>query len=247
MKILFLILALALGACTDKPDTEFPGSPSKLLHILFEDGDGPPFTDIEKELIHGIIIESEAKVRSLLPSLPTNIEIAVAQIERNIDTVGGVTGRANAPGKILLQLSSTFPGGVSGAAEAALALATFHELHHLFRGWTIQDNKFGPGIAIAAVNEGLASVFSEEFTGVYFPESYGYPDDVDQWLEEILALPADASYSDWVGGIHPDGRDAIGYRVGRYIVHQATASSGQSVLDLGDLTPDEILTLAGAR
>ena len=247
MKILFLTIVLGLGACLDNSTTSTAGSATKSLKILFEDGDGPTFSDTEKELIYGIIIESEAEVRALLPSLATEIEIEVAQIARNIDTVGGVTGRANAPGKILLQLSSAFPGGVSGAAESALALATFHELHHLYRGWTIQDNEFGPGIPIAAVNEGLASVFSEEFTGVYFPESYGYPDDVDLWLEEILALPADASYSDWVGGEHPDGRDAIGYRVGRYIVHQATANSGAGVLDLGHLSPDEILALAKAR
>jgi hypothetical protein len=45
-------------------------------------------------------------------------------------------------------------------------------------------------------------------------------------------------------GEHPDGRNSIGYRVGRYIVHQATANSGKSILELGELTPDEILTLA---
>jgi hypothetical protein len=45
-------------------------------------------------------------------------------------------------------------------------------------------------------------------------------------------------------GEHPDGRNSIGYRVGRYIVHQATANSGKSILELSELTPDEILALA---
>lgn len=247
MKTIAITLVLVLSACSAESNKTASADRSVSLQIVFEETGEFKFDNVQKELIRGIVIDSEGEVRELLPKLPAEIEVSIAQIERNIDTVGGVTGRANAPGKILLQLSSAFPGGVSGAAESALALATFHELHHLYRGWTIQDNKFGPGIAIAAVNEGLASVFSEEFTGVYFPESYGYPDNVDQWLEEILALPPDASYSDWVAGVHPDGRDAIGYRVGRYIVHQATANSGQSVLDLGDLTPDEILTLAGSR
>jgi len=244
MKTLSLIFVFALSACSDNSNTALPANTSASLQIVFEESDGYKFNNAEKELIRGIVIESEAAVRKLLPTLPSEIEIIIAQIERNIDTVGGVTGRANAPGKILLQLSRAFPGGISGAARSALELASYHELHHLDRGWTIQENKFGPGIPIAAVNEGLASIFSEEYTGVYFPESYGYPDEADQWLEEILALPVDASYSDWVGGEHPDGRDAIGYRVGRYIVHQATAYSGKDVIELSLLSPNEILALA---
>jgi hypothetical protein len=95
------------------------------------------------------------------------------------------------------------------------------------------------------VNEGLASVFSEEYSGVYFEEAYGYPEDVARWLEEVLALPVDANYSTWMN-IHPDGRTAIGYRLGRYIIHQATAKLAMNVLELSGLPPNEILeTVAG--
>jgi len=247
MKTLSLLIAFALSACSDNSATPPADNSSASLQIIFEETDDFKFDTAEKKLIRDIVVESEAEVRKLLPTLPAEIEIIVAQIERNIDTVGGVTGRANAPGKVLLQLSRAFPGGIAGAARSALELATYHELHHLDRGWTIQDNKFGPGIPIAAVNEGLASIFSEEYTGVYFPESYGYPDEADQWLEEILALPVDASYSDWVGGEHPDGRDAIGYRVGRYIVHQATANSGKNIIELSFLSPNEVLALASGH
>jgi len=167
-------------------------------------------------------------------------------MDRDADIVGGVTGQAYAPGKVQIEFSSVFPGGISAAAQKALTSTVFHEFHHLDRGWTIQENKFGPGIPIAAVNEGLAAVFSEEYTGEYFEAAYAYPDDADKWLEEILALPRNADYSTWMMGVHPDGRNSIGYRVGRYIVHQASAHSGKSVLELSSLTPEEILRLAQA-
>ena len=140
-----------------------------------------------------------------------------------------------------------FPGGISAAAQNALSSTIFHEFHHLDRGWTIQGNKFGAGIPIAAVNEGLATVFSEEYTGVYFEDAYSYPEDAVEWLEEILALPEDADYSTWMMGEHPDGRNSIGYRVGRYVIHQATAKSGKDILKLSKLSPNEILELATAR
>jgi len=54
----------------------------------------------------------------------------------------------------------------------------------------------------------------------------------------------DADYSTWMMGEHPDGRNSIGYRVGRYIVHQAIANSGKSILELSGLAPNEILRLA---
>ena len=142
------------------------------------------------------------------------------------------------------KFSSVFPGGISAAAQSALSSTIFHEFHHLDRGWTIQGNKFGAGIPIAAVNEGLASVFAEEYTGVYFEAAFSYPENAAEWLEEILALPVDADYSTWMMGEHPDGRNSIGYRVGRYIVHQATANSGKSILELSSLAPKEILRLA---
>jgi len=91
----------------------------------------------------------------------------------------------------------------------------------------------------------LADVFSEEYTGVFFEEANSYPEHADEWLAEIKSLPLDANYGAWMGE-HPDGRDNIGYRVGRYIIHQATANSGKDILELSKLTPGELLNLAEA-
>jgi len=250
-KILLVSLWLVLLSQSSCSDEHLPAKSSGLSldgtglrTIVFEDGKETGFSDDEKQLITDLVRDAEEEVRALLPTLPDVIEVTAVVIDRNVDIVGGVTGRADAPGKVLIEVSSVFPGGISAAAQSALSSTIFHEFHHLDRGWTIQENKFGPGIPIAAVNEGLASVFAEEYTGVYFEAAAGYPEHAAEWLEEILALPVDADYSTWMMGEHPDGRSSIGYRVGRYIVHQATANSGKSILELSRLAPKEILRLA---
>jgi len=250
-KISLVFLWLVLSSQVSCSDEHLPAKSSGIsldgtgsLTIVYEDGEETGFSDDEKRLITDLIRDAEEEVRALLPTLPDVIEVTAMVIDRNVDIVGGVTGRADAPGKVLIEVSSVFPGGISAAAHSALSSTVFHEFHHLDRGWTIQGNKFGAGIPIAAVNEGLATVFAEEYTGVYFEAAYSYPEDAAEWLEEILALPVDADYSTWMMGEHPDGRNSIGYRVGRYIVHQATANSGKSILELSSLTPREILELA---
>jgi uncharacterized protein YjaZ len=202
------------------------------------------FSDDEKQLITDLIRRAEQEVRALLPTLPDVIEVTAMVIDGNVDIVEGVTGRADAPGKVLIEISSVFPSGTTAAAQSALSSTIFHEFYHLGRGWTIQGNKFGPGIPIAAVNQGLASVFAEEYTGVYCEAAYSYPENAAEWLEEVLALPVDADYSTWMMGEHSDGRNPIGYRLGRYIVHQATTNSGKCVFELSTLAPEDILKLA---
>jgi hypothetical protein len=245
----FWLVLCGQASCSDEhrqaqsSDISVEGAGS--LTIIYGGGAETGFTDDEKQLITHLITQAEEEVRALLPTLPDAIEVTAMVIDRDVDIVGGATGRADAPGKVLIELSNVFPGGVSAAAQGGgLASTIFHEFHHLARGWTIEGNKFGPGIPIAAVNEGLATVFAEEYTGIYYEEVYSYPEDAAAWLQEILALPVDADYSIWMMGEHPDGRNAIGYRVGRYIVHQATANSGKGILELSSLAPEEILKLA---
>ena len=236
--------ALCSAESIQKQSTGLSTDGTGSLTIVFEVESGTGFSDDEKQLITGMMQRAEKEVRTLLPTLPEEIKVTATIVDRNIDIVGGVSGRADAPGVVLIEFSRVFPGGVSAAAQSSLNSTIFHEFHHLDRGWTIQGNKFGPGIPIAAVNEGLATVFAEEYTDEYFEEAYSYPEDAAEWLKEILALPVDADYSTWMMGEHPDGRSAIGYRVGRFIIHQATANSGKDVLELGRMGPDEILKLA---
>lgn len=214
------------------------------LTIHFQE-DNHEWTAKEKKLINKLIKKSEKEVRQLLPDLPQDIEVDVQIIDRNIDVVGGVSGRteSNVPALVIIEVSKVFPGGITAAVDAALRSTLFHEFHHLSRGWAIKDNKYGPGISTAAVNEGLAVVFSEEYTKVKF-EANGYPEEADSWVNEILALPKEANYQKWMFQ-HPDGRTSIGYRAGHFIIRQAMANSGKDVIELSQLPPKDVLKLAG--
>ncbi len=44
---------------------------------------------------------------------------------------------------------------------------------------------------------------------------------------------------------HPDGRLAIGYRTGNFLIRKAIAKSGKNIIELSENTPDQILKLAG--
>ncbi len=216
------------------------------LYVVFQE-EKVQFTQPEKELIHAYLMNSEKEVRSLLPNLPDSIQVQLEIVDWNLESVGGVSGRAesNSPPLVLIQISNTHPSGIMGAINAGLKSTVYHEFHHLVRGWAIQDNKFEPGIAIAMVNEGLAEVFAEQYTGQEF-EANHIPEHVnaDDWVKELLALPRDASYQEWMFE-HPDGRTSIGYRTGNYVIKKAMEKSGKNILALSNLAPNEILKLAG--
>jgi hypothetical protein len=214
------------------------------LEITFKE-DFSKFKMPEKKLIDRIIVKSEKEIRSLLPNLPKDITVTISISDANFDHIGGVNGQTdrNSPAKVTLEVSNSFPGGIEAAINSGLKIIVFHEFHHLSRGWAIEDNKFGPGISIAMVNEGMAVAFQEIRTGINL-EHYQYPNDVNSWVEEILALPIDASWGVWMSK-HSDGRHQIGYRAGSYLVRQAMEKSGENILELSKLTPDEVIQMAG--
>jgi hypothetical protein len=213
--------------------------------VVFQE-DSLRFTEPQKEFIREVIFNSEKEVRILLPELPDSIRVIVENVDWNLDVVGGVTGRTetNSPPLVMIQISGKYVGGIIDSIHSALRATIFHEFHHLSRGWAIQDNKFSYGIPNAMVNEGLAVVFTELYTG-NIQEVNAYTDEADNWVKEILALPLDASYSDWVMGEHPDGRTYIGYRTGNYLARKAMNISGKNILELSKNRPEEIIRLAG--
>lgn len=204
------------------------------------------FTESEKELITKKIAQSEEEVRALLPDIPKDINVILEKMPQNIDGVGGTTGRAqkHSPnGEVYVYISSVYPGGVQAAVKTSLSYTIHHEFHHLARGWAMEDNKFGQGIDIAMINEGLAVVFGEVYTQEIF-EGHSIPKDVENWVDEIFALPKDANYNTWMNQ-HPDGRMGIGYRSGKFVVRKAMKKSGKNILELSELQPKKILELAG--
>ncbi len=247
--VLMMAAAAVLQACVMQQadpayaDTAPATQEAQHLDILFVNSETTVFSDDEKTYIRGVLAESERAVRRLLPQLDKRVTIDVKMIDHDLDIVGGVTGMAEMPGKVTFLVSSQYPGGVMAAADHGLRYASFHEFHHLERGWTIRNNAFGRGIDIAVVNEGLADVFAETYSGRTSP-SLAYPPEVGAWAAEILTLPRDADYNTWMNQ-HPDGRTALGYKTGRYLVFQAIEKSGKTILELSDLPVAEIWRLAG--
>ena len=215
------------------------------VDIVFQE-DTTKFTEPQKEFIREAIINSEKEVRNPLPKLPDSIKVIVENVDWNLDIVSGVTGRTetNSPPLVLIQISNKYQGGIIDSVYQGIKSTIFHEFHHLSRGWAIKDNKFSYGIPNAMVNEGLAVAFTEIYTG-NINEVNAYTDEAANWVREILTLPLEASYADWVMGEHPDGRTYIGYRTGNFLTRQAMTNSGKSILELSNLTPNEIIKLAG--
>jgi len=216
----------------------------KGLNIIFKESTDT-FTNNQKILIDSIIVASEKKIRILLPNLPKDIKVTVSITSENVDQIGGVNGRTerNSPAEVIVEVSKVFPDGITKAIETALTALIFHEFHHLSRGWAIYDNKFTQGISIATINEGLAVVFSETYTGVKLTGNSS-SNVTKKWVEEIISLPKSANYSTWMFK-HPDGRTAIGYRTGNYIVRQAMKNSGKDILEISKLSPGNIIRMAG--
>ena len=203
----------------------------------------------EKSLIQQVIRSQAKEVATILENIPDSVIIKVQIIDRDLQTVDGVTGwtsEHDPVGKIAVLISDVYPGGILQATKDGMKTLIFHEFHHLSRGWSIHQNEYVQGIDNAIINEGLAVVFAEEYTGVRH-EVNAYPKEAREWVEEILELPKDADYSHWVSGEHPDGRKFIGYRAGNYVVRKAMKESGKSVLEISELSPAEIFELAGYK
>lgn len=145
------------------------------VDVMFDE-DIYKFSQEEKKLITNMIVQSEKEARTLFPTLPKDIRFIISIIDREINEVGGITGRAetHTPGEVIVEISNVFPGGFSETVKTSLAATVFHELHHVSRGWTMKGNKFGPGIPNAMVNEGLAVAFAEIHTGEIF-EGNSFP------------------------------------------------------------------------
>ncbi|MDY8137290.1 DUF2268 domain-containing putative Zn-dependent protease [Aquimarina sp. 2201CG5-10] len=239
-----LILILPV-LCVISCNSDSKNDESTKVNIVFQEASAK-FTEPQKDFIHKVITNSGKEVRKLLPKLPDGIKVIVENVDWDLDAVGGVTGRTetNAPPVVFIQISNKYQNGIIDSVRLGIKSTIFHEFHHLSRGWAIKDNTFSPGIPNAMVNEGLAVAFTEIYTGNVH-EGNAYTDVTDTWVKEILLLPIDASYADWVMGEHPDGRTYIGYRTGNFLIRKAMTNSGKNILELSNLTPKEIIKLAG--
>ncbi|GLR69634.1 DUF2268 domain-containing putative Zn-dependent protease [Agaribacter marinus] len=205
------------------------------------------FTAEQENRIKKITVKVIAKVQKSFPSLSNKINFNFLMEDRDLTIVNGVAGRADRANSIEINISSIYAGGVDKAIDDSLKRTLFHELHHIARGWLVLETKFGYGIDIAAINEGLAEVYSELEAGHSNANYTGNPD-FDAWTKEILALPVQAhsEYAQWMFQ-HSDGRQAIGYRTGAWIVKKAMAASGKDIEELTQMSVKDIYAAAGYK
>ena len=150
--LILILIVICLSGCISNPKKFSPAT----TNVVFQEND-KRFSGTQKDFIQEVIHHSEKEIRKLLPKLPDSIKVIVENVDWDLTAIGGVTGRTetNSPPVVMIQISNNYQNGVIDSIYEGLKATTFHEFHHLFRGWTIRDNKFGPGIPNAMVNEGL--------------------------------------------------------------------------------------------
>lgn len=211
-----------------------------VIQLAYNEARGP-ITDAVRSIVREISDVSELEVRKLLPALPQHIDLVVVSGKRVIPQTG-FAGVALASGRVVFTIDPDRQEGATAIIRGHLRSVLHHEFHHLARGWVVHGGSPRASLIDAVICEGLATAFERDFAGSRPPWG-NYPDDVAAWVDEILALPASATYSQWMFR-HPDGRSWIGYRAGTYIADQAKQRTGLTSADLVRTPHDEVLALA---
>lgn len=227
-----MILAVAAFA------SSITGCAERDVTIRFLRSETYTFSRADRSVIEAIARSTTREVRRVLPALPPQIELTVRPGSDVIKETGE-TASAMPPIAVIWTVDPMRQDGVVAVARAWLRATLFHELHHLVR-----SASGNPGsIVDHAVFEGMATVFERDFAAAQPPWGL-YPANVEEWAQEVMALPSDPSVREWLFS-HPDGRRWVGIRVGAFWVDQATAASGRSAADLVSTPTDNILALAG--
>lgn len=211
-----------------------------MIHLSFREKTGP-FSERDRQAAREICDLAEPEIRSYLPDLSANIEVQL-RTGGNVIPETGCGAGALVQGVVFCTVDPSWPGGIETIIRASLRSTLFHELHHLVRGWVIRGQKPHGTFIHGVICEGLATAFERDAAGGD-PVWGNYPENVREWVKELMELPPNAPYRDWMFR-HPDGRRWIGYRAGTYIADRAIARSQSSAAELVHTPTQEILSLA---
>jgi hypothetical protein len=219
------MLAMPISACHDTTEgirTEFVGSYA--------------FSATERRTIARIAGLTTLEARQHLPALAPQL---ILQVRSGTDVIPEVGAGAVVAGREFVRwtVDTGRPEGVVAIAERHLRATLLHEFHHLVRadvpGHTLIDRVIG---------EGLATAFERDVAGVSPPWGQ-YPDDVETWVQELLAQPASANPQEWLFR-HPDGRRWVGMRAGTYLADRAMKALHRTAAELATTPTAEILAVA---
>jgi hypothetical protein len=208
--------------------------------VEFYFADGYRFSPAERRAIEQIAESTAVEARCMLPSLPRGL---VIRVHAGTDVIPetGETASTVSPATVIWVVNPAHEGGVLAVVRTWLRATLLHEFHHLVRAQTITSTSLMDEV----ITEGMATVFERDVAGVSPPWGM-YPDNVADWVTELIALPPDAGSNYWVRERHPDGRRWIGMRAGAYLVDRAMKASGQSAADLVSSSTKEVVEMATA-
>lgn len=219
-----------------------------MIRVEFKGSSRHVFRAEEQAAIRAICDRTELEAREHLPDLPLTLWLTVEDSSVVIPEYGAA-GSALDHTHMRWRVDAARPEGVIEIAELHLRATLFHELHHLARGWVkvsagTPRTPAGarPRLMDAVVSEGLATSFERDVAGHRAPWGE-YPPEVRAWVDELLALPDDAPYGQWMFR-HADGRRWIGYRAGTFLADQAQARVRRSAAQLALIPTVELLALA---
>lgn len=206
--------------------------------VEFYLSEGYRFSPGERRVIESIARATVLEARRALQPLPRDLVVRV-YAGQDVIPETGETGTALRPATVIWVVDPDYQGGVLAVARTWLRASLLHEFHHLARLQTMTSTSLMDDV----ITEGLATAFERDVAGVS-PEWGVYPENVQEWVSELLVLPPGADRNLWLRGRHPDGRRWIGMRAGTYLADQAMARSGKSAGELVLVSTDELLELA---
>ena len=207
------------------------------LDVVFYAHDGYTFSHAERRAIEAIAAAAVRDARPLLRDLPPDIVVRVNPGTQVMPDTGQ-TGTFAPPNVVYWTVDPASHGGVTAIAERQLRSTLLHELHHLARAQTHVTR----ALMDSVIAEGLATAFERDHGNA--PTPWGdYPEEVGDWVEELLALPPDAPRDPWMSR-HPDGRRWIGYKAGTYLVDRAMRASGRSAAGLATASTADVIEMA---
>ncbi len=164
------------------------------LTVDYDENAETTLSSDEKKIIQRIAATTYGEVREILPALTgaLTIEIRVESVYQ----ASGDGGYAMSPTRVRWIVDPS-KGNVTDIARSDMRQTLYHEMHHLVRGWTVEDGKPKTSFMDGVVAEGLAVAFERDFAGAT-PPTADYPADVADWVEELKALPVDADYRKWM-------------------------------------------------
>lgn len=215
-----------------------------MISMRILDDDTHFFTATERRQIEAILTSTEADVRSRIP-LPSTVPVTVSASD---DVLPTGDNAFTDPAGVIHWWADPHRGPLA-AANAHLAAAFAHEAFHLARFTQLPQEGSNNDLLNAAVNEGLATAFARDLTGIHEPWGDYNPVEASAWLTELEAVHStvpESQLTDWKFH-HPDGREWIAFRVGTWLVDQCQTVAGQAAAGLVHTPAGQVLGSATNR